>query len=481
MRSVRNTFVQCLAHPRRPAARRALARRSFGASGREYRDQLSATRRALAGLVTSLLLMTTSVTTRADEVEDVIHWNARVLSVLALSGQNNTIQTRSLAMAHAAIHDALNAIEQRYQPYAASWCAAPWASPQAATAAAAHRVLLGVIPTFGTPAQQAAAIEAANDAYAAAITAMPDGPARAEGIGVGEAAATAILVLRASDGALLADTPHVALTGPGFWQPTPNPNPPDPSNGGPGLAPPILPRWGDVAPFTLRRGDQFRPEGPAELSSRKYARDYNEVQGIGARLSTTRTVEQSEIARFWYEGSQVGWNRIARVVAEPRLLDLWDQARLFALLNFAMADGFIAGWNARYVYNFWRPVTAIRAGDADGNDSTVGDPHWETFLNTPAIPDYPSTHSVLGAAAAEVLGRFFHDDAIPFTTTSGAPFAGITRSYTSFLEAARENADSRVYAGIHFRTATRDGLRLGRKIGAVGVKRDLEPLEGRFR
>ena len=167
-------------------------------------------------------------------------------------------------------------------------------------------------------------------------------------------------------------------------------------------------------------------------------------------------------------------------MAEPRLVDVWEQARLFALLNFAMADGFIAGWNARYVYNFWRPVTAIRAGDTDGNDHTVGDPLWETFLNTPAIPEYPSTHSVLGGAAAEVLVRFFHDDAIAFTMTSGPPFAGITRSYGSFLEAAHENADSRVYAGIHFRTATRDGVTLGRQIGAFGEKHYLEPLHRRW-
>jgi hypothetical protein len=430
-------------------------------------------RPSLLALVTSLLLVSTSVIGRAHDVEDVIHWNAHLLSVLASSGQNNVIQTRSLAMAHAAIHDALNAIEQRYEPYAVSWRAASWASPEAAIAAAAHGVLLGVIPSFGSPTQQAAATAAANNAYAAAIAEVADGPARIEGIAVGEAAATAILVIRARDGALFANTPYVPSTGPGFWQPTPNPNPPDPASGAAGLDAALLPGWGAVTPFTLRRGDQFRPDGPPALPSRKYARDYDEVQRFGERLSATRTTEQSEIARFWYEGSQVAWNRIARVVAEPRVFDVWEQARLFALLNFAMADGFIAGWNARYTYDFWRPVTAIREGDADNNDHTVGDPLWETFLNTPAIPDYPSTHSVLGGAAAEVLVRFFHDDAIPFTTTSGPPFTGITRVYTSVLEAAGENADSRVYAGIHFRTATRDGVKLGQKIGAFGVKRYL--------
>ncbi len=213
------------------------------------------------------------------------------------------------------------------------------------------------------------------------------------------------------------------------------------------------------------------------MPSEEYARDYNEVERIGAQFSAVRTPEQSEIARFWYEGSPFGWNRIARTVAEGRVLDLWDQARLFALVNFAMADGFIAGWNTRYFYNFWRPVTAIRAGDTDSNPATIADPQWNTFLNTPPIPDYPSTHSVLGAAAAEVLARYFDDDTIAFMVTSGAPFGGITRPFTSFSAAARENGNSRVYAGIDFRTAVRDGLWLGGKIGSFTFRRSLRPLK----
>jgi hypothetical protein len=186
------------------------------------------------------------------------------------------------------------------------------------------------------------------------------------------------------------------LSGPGFWQPTPNPVPPNPLVGGVGLAPAFLPRWGDVDPFILRTGAQFRPDGPPSLTSAQYTTDYNEVKSIGAQFSLMRTAKQSEIARFWYEGPQLGWNRIARIVATQRGLDPWEQGRLFALLNFAMADGFIAGFNARYTYHFWRPVTAIRAGDTDGNPSTEPDPSWSTYLNTPPIPDYPSTHSVLG-------------------------------------------------------------------------------------
>ena len=205
------------------------------------------------------------------------------------------------------------------------------------------------------------------------------------------------------------------------------------------------------------------------------------MKSIGEKLSSARSAEQSETARFWYEGSQAGWNRIARVAAEPRGLDFWDQARLFALLNFAMADGFIAGWNARYAHHFWRPVTAIREGDTDGNNHTLGDPllgvlpqHTCRFRTT-----HPPT-VCSGRAAAEVLARFFRDDAVAFTVTSGAPFAGITRSYASFSEAAQDNADSRVYAGVHFREATRDGVRLGRRVGAFGEKHYLKPLHRRW-
>ena len=212
-----------------------------------------------------------------------------------------------------------------------------------------------------------------------------------------------------------------------------------------------------------------------DLNSIEYAADYNEVKAIGELNSATRTSEQSEIARFWYEGSPNGWNRIARVVAPQRGLDLWQSARLFGLLNFAMADGFIAGFDAKYFYNFWRPVTAIRAGATDGNPATIADPAWATFLVSPAIPDYPSTHSVLGAAAADVLARFFGSDAISFTTTSGAPFPAIARSFTSFSQAARENADSRVYAGIHFRMACRDGLTQGAQVGRYAFENALQP------
>jgi hypothetical protein len=182
-------------------------------------------------------------------------------------------------------------------------------------------------------------------------------------------------------------------------------------------------RRAQVTPFTMATPWQFRLPGPPPLASAEYARDYEEVRRVGGKNSTTRTAEQSEIAKYWYEGSPQGWSRVARVVAAQRGLDRWENARLLALVNAAIADGFIAGADTRYLYNFWRPVTAIRAGDTDGNDATVADAAWETFLNTPPLPDYPSTHSVAGGAASAVLGRFFGSDKIAFTMTSGPPFS----------------------------------------------------------
>jgi hypothetical protein len=405
---------------------------------------------------------------------EVIAANERVFTIAILGGQNGLVQSRTLSMVHAAIHDALNTIDPRYERYALDGESVPDASAQAAIAAAVHDVLAGVIPAFGNAAQQAAARAATDADYAASLALLSDGPSKTDGMTVGRAAAAAVLSLRSDDAVTSANIPYTVLPGPGVWQPTPNPDPPSPPAAG--LLPPILPGWGNVTPFAFRNGAQFRPDPPPVLDSAQYATDYNEVKTIGEQFSSTRTAEQSEIAQFWYEGAQAGWNRIARVVATQHGLDLWEQARLMALLNFAVADGYIAGWNAKYFYNFWRPVTAIRAGDTDGNPDTIADLAWNTYLNTPAIPDYPSTHSVLGGAASEVLARFFGDDNVAFVTTSGAPFAGITRQFSSFSQAAAENADSRVYAGIHFRTACQEGLRLGSKIGKFAFGHYLKSL-----
>jgi hypothetical protein len=241
------------------------------------------------------------------------------------------------------------------------------------------------------------------------------------------------------------------------------------------MAASALPGWGNVTPFVLLSASQYWSPGPPALSSAQYAKDFNEVKSVGGQVSTVRTPEQNEIARFWFEGPG-SWYRVARAASEARGLDSWDSARALAGVSFAMADGYIAGFKIRYVYDFWRPVTAIREAAEDGNDATVADPNWNSNQNTPPVSDYPSTQSIFSAAAAVVLASYLGTDQVAFTMTSGPPFANIKRSYTSLSQAARESADSRIYAGIHFRSACEDGLVLGRKIGQRVAISTLQPL-----
>src|SRR5256712_1495112 len=207
---------------------------------------------------------------------------------------------------------------------------------------------------------------------------MPNGWPKRDGIAVGTAAAAAIVALRSTDHAttFAAYTPGTRL---GDWQSTPNPVPFDPPAAADHL-PAALPGWENVTPFVLRHSDQFEPKGPPRLSGRRYPRDYNEVKALGEKNSAIRSAEQTSIARFWYEGATAGWNRIARNVASARRLDAWDEARLLAIMDLAQADGAIASFETKYTFNFWRPITAIRAGDTDGNDDTIGDPAWENLL-----------------------------------------------------------------------------------------------------
>jgi membrane-associated phospholipid phosphatase len=343
-------------------------------------------------------------------------------------------------------------------------------------AAAAHTVLVGIVSVTGTPAQRAAALALADRAYGTSLARVQDAAARNKGVAVGRAAGAAMLALRKDDGAGR-DAPYTPGMGPGRWQPHPNPVPPNPPIANPDLArgylPSALPGWGNVTPFTLLSASQFWLPGPPPVTSAAYAKDYNEVKRLGGKVSADRTEEQTQIARFWFEGPGA-WNTIARTVLTSRGADARDSARTLALMNMAMADAYIAGFKIRYVYDLWRPVTAIREGDHDGNDATAGDPTWDSHQNTPAVSDYPSTQSTFSAAAAVVLARTLGDQA-SFSFTSGKPFEGITRSFTSFSQAARESADSRVYAGIHFPSACEDGLALGRRVGERVAKLYLQP------
>jgi hypothetical protein len=368
----------------------------------------------------------------------VTQWNTVAIDVFKpTQGTNPMGQSRSFAILHAAIHDALNAIDHRFASYTPGLADAHGASVDAAVAAAAHDVLVSQAP------EQAALVE---DAYSRALANIPDGAAKASGISAGQASAAANMLRRRNDGSeQAADPVYVPRSGPGEYQFTP------PFNFA------ALPGWRRVKPFVIELG-KHQVDGPDRLSSAQYARDLAFVQAIGRIDSRIRTAEQSEIAQFWYEDSPLGWNRIANTVIRQRHLDNWEAARVFALVNFALADGYIAGFEAKYRFRFWRPETAIR----------VADPTWKPFQITPPVPDYPSTHTVVGWAAAEVLIGTL-DDRVRFRADS-LTLPGVTRKFEGFSAAAEENGQSRVYAGIHFGHAVNDGRRLGRGIGRTVVK-----------
>jgi hypothetical protein len=422
-------------------------------------------------LLVLLLVLSWPALARADAVID---WNKTAASAAFAAGLDNSDgcvdplhESRIFAMMHAAIYDALNAIERRSQPYALDAQAPAGSSPEAAVAAAAHDVLLAVFPQLPSELglTTAAATDLVEKDYVAALAAIPDTPAKAQGILIGQAAAAAILVLRDADGsnALFLDSGYVPGPNPGDFQFIPG----LPFAAGPG--------WGKVTPFVLTSSSQHRPKAPYALSSKKYAADFDEVKSLGAVDSTTRTAEQTEIALFWVEGAPQGWNRIARIVSVQHGLDLWQNARLFGLLNFASADGYIADFETKYFYKFWRPITAIRAADTDGNPDTVADPTWDSLRGTPPAPDYSSGHSVEGGAMSEVLARFFGTDKVSFSTSSSTQ-PGVTRSFTSFSQAAEENGNSRVYIGFHFRHAVTEGIKLGSKVGEVAFNHYLRPV-----
>jgi PAP2 superfamily len=418
---------------------------------------------------------------RADAVTD---WNVRagraaMAACLSPTG-NGLAEARMYAMVHVAIHDALNAINRRSRPYALDTQAPSWASVDAAVAAAAHDVLVSVIDQLQESPQCVLDGKASVEAnYAAALGAIPEGPAKTQGVAIGQEAAAEILALRANDGSdrPLQDFFYPQGTNPGEWRFTP------------GVPFAFAPGWGDVTPFVLRRSSEFRSGPPYRVGSKKYAADFNEIKSLGGDDVTTpsaRTEEQTQIGLFWIESSPLAWNRIARSVSASTGLDLWENARLFGLLNMAMADGYIGSWETKYHYNFWRPVTAIRLAETDGNPDTEGDPTWTPLQPTYPMPDHDSGHAVEGGVAAEVLKQFFGTDHISFSACSltlplveeqcgGA--SEVLRSFENFTEAAEENGVSRILIGIHFRKAVEDGIEHGRKIGNRAVNRFLKPVK----
>jgi PAP2 superfamily len=388
----------------------------------------------------------------------IIEWNNVAFEAAGGAAEANPLlASRINAMMHIAIHDALNAIIPVYEQYAYHQqenC--DLANPFAAVASAAHKVLKASWP------DSALMLDAK---LAASLSKIPDGPGKTQGIALGIASGKAILALRSGDGAYrnpIADVPVSSV--PGVY------------NAVPPFDYMLAPFWKSIQTFSLQTHDQFRSSPRPALNSDIYTRDFHEVKRMGEINSTHRTVDQTAYAKWWYEYSDIGWNRIARVKAANSNLGLYTSARMFALLNMAMADGYIAGWDSKFYYYSWRPYTAIHAAATDGNDQTGSNSNWEPLMPTPPVPDYPSTHSVLGNAAAMVLIHFFGDNS-PFSMTSTTAFpAGAVRSFKSFTQAANENANARVMAGIHFRFACEAGQMLGDKVGKWTLDNHLKPL-----
>jgi hypothetical protein len=419
-------------------------------------------RKRVLGLVAaaaSLAVLAVPAVARADAVTD---WNLIASgAIVGTAGQPPPVSALSFAMVHGAVYDAVNAIDQRHQPYLVEPAANPWDSKDAAAATAAFRVLVGFPDLTGLFPAQLPTLQPLYDAY---IAALPDEPvgSKAGGIAVGEEAARAMLTARQGDGR--GGGPGTLVgTEPGVWRPTP-----------PFFAQDPAPWVGNVRPFLVPNAEMLRTDGPNALTSAAYAEDFNEVEELGSLTSTTRTPDETEAAIFWQDHALALWNRIFRTVAATQRLDIVANARLFAMENLAAADAYIGCWNDKYVWKFWRPITAIREADTDGNPATEADPNWTPLfdpatpvltpppLATPPFPDHPSGHNCIAGAITNTLQNFFGTDKIAFSVVSNK--SGTRRSFDRFSDALKENIDARVWAGIHFRTADVQGAALGKKV-----------------
>jgi hypothetical protein len=398
-------------------------------------------------LIAALLVGLNGLAT-ADVITD---WNEKAVNAGNTARVGNFPTARAIAMIHLAMFEAVNSIEPRYTPYRARLSADPGASRDAAAASAAHGVLVRLYP------QQAAELD---KALQASLSAVLDGAPKTEGIQLGQQAAGAILAERSNDGVVDAPNTYRPFTATGKYVPT------------------VLPiGWTvkDVRPFSLKSGNQLRPAAPYSLKSSQWVKDFNEVKKMGAKTGSARTAEQTEIAAFWALTGPATYNPVIRQLAAAKALDILDNARLFALFSMATADASIAIFDAKYAYNFWRPVTAIRNADLDGNNATERNPTWEPFIATPMHPEYPCAHCISQGSAASVLEAFF-GDAVPTFTMSSTTAPGVTRKFSRLSDYVAEVINARVYDGVHYRTSGEVGAAMGRKNGQFAVQNYLKPM-----
>lgn len=392
------------------------------------------------------LWLLTSVA-HADVIAD---WNAQADTLAADNSVTPPVQARALAILHVSIFEAVNAIERRYAPYGLRLDADRQTSPEAAAASAGYEALVALYP---------GARPHLDAALTKALTNIPAGAPRDKGIALGKKAAAGVLALRVKDGSDTAES-YRPYTKPGVYVPT---------------MMPISTTVSSFTPWVMKSASQFRPAPPPALDSPTWTRDLNEIRELGALHSTRRTAEQTDIGRFWLVTGGRSYNPIVRQVAKAKTPDIADCARLFALVSLAAADAYIAVFDAKYTYNFWRPITAVRNADQTGNPATPRDATWLPIADTPLHPEYPCAHCISAAAVATVLQALAGDSVGEITMTS--PFApGMTRKWTRLRDYDDEVANARIYAGFHYRFSTEVGKSMGKQIADLTVTTQLLPV-----
>jgi PAP2 superfamily len=396
----------------------------------------------VARLFASLALLTTTLA-RADALHE---WNVKAIEIAIAARMPAAQATRTNAIVQTAVYEAVNAITGRYAAGELKLQAPAGASIDAAIAAA-NRVALS-----GLMAAQSPAIDAA---YQDALVAIPDRPAKTDGIALGEAAATGVLAQRENDGAATTES-YRPYTTAGAYVPT---------------VMPAVPQWGRRRPWAMRSADQFRPGPPPDLKSARWAADYNEIKSLGGKASKSRTAEQTEIARFWEATGVAIYFPIVRSVTTMPGREVTRNARLLAIAAQAMDDASIAVYEAKYHYNLWRPITAIRNGDLDGNDATERDAAWQPFIATPMHPEYPCAHCIAAAAIGAVLRAELGSTPPPKLTSTSPTAPGAVRAWTRIEDFVEEVSAARIYDGVHFRFSTEVGTVMGEHVGEQVVEK----------
>ena len=404
-------------------------------------------RKIIVGVV-AVLLMSSGMAS----ADVVLHWNEIMLNTIG--AENPFAQVRFAAITQTAVFEAVNSITGDYEPYLGTINAPPGASAKAAAVAAAHIVLKNYFPSSAVNLDLA---------RATSLAAIPDGQAKDDGIAVGEAAAAAMIANRASDGSAVPEFYMPPSANPSEWQPTP---PLCPPAGG------IFLHWRNLTPFAIWKADQFRSSPPPALTSNKYSKAYNEVKEVGEFKSTARPQDRTEVARFATAGAVRIWNQAVSQASAAQGKSLSENARAFALLNMAINDGLISAMDTKYHYVFWRPYTAIRAGDTDGNRKTDPDVAWMTFIDTPCFPSYPSAHASASYAGRTIAEKIFGSKGHDITLWH-PNFPDAILHYTKFSQMTDDIDDARVYGGIHFRFDQEAGARQGRQVGSYVYKHNL--------